>query len=81
MQENSSRGTDHGAAAPSFVIGSKVKAGLIGKHPKLDDLDDGDLKFHTDFRALYSSLLTNWLKWPVRPGVVDVTKPIDLFQT
>lgn len=80
VQENSSRGTDHGAAAPAFVIGSKVKAGLIGKHPKLDDLDDGDLKFHTDFRAVYSSLLTNWLKWPVQPGIAEKVGSVDLFQ-
>lgn len=81
VQENSSRGTDHGAAAPSFIIGNKVKAGLIGKHPKLDDLDDGDLKFHTDFRALYSSLLTNWLKWPVQPGIVDKAGSVELFNS
>lgn len=80
VQENSSRGTDHGAAAPAFVIGSKVKAGLIGKHPKLDDLDDGDLKFHTDFRAVYSSLLTNWLKWLVQPGIVDKVGSVELFK-
>jgi uncharacterized protein (DUF1501 family) len=80
VQENSSRGTDHGAAAPLFVIGSQVKAGLIGKHPKLDDLDDGDLKFHTDFRAVYASLLTNWLNWPAQPGLVEAKTPMDLFR-
>lgn len=80
VQENSSRGTDHGAAAPAFVIGNKLNAGLIGKHPKLDDLDDGDLKFHTDFRAVYSSLLTSWLKWPVQPGIVDKVGSVDLFK-
>ena len=80
VQENSSRGTDHGAAAPAFVIGSKVKAGLIGVHPRLDDLDDGDLKFHTDFRKVYSSLLTNWLKWPTQPGIVDAVGSVELFK-
>lgn len=80
VQENSSRGTDHGAAAPLFVVGSKVRAGLIGKHPRLDDLDDGDLKFHTDFRAVYASLLTNWLQWPVQPGLVEAKSPLELFR-
>lgn len=80
VQENSSRGTDHGAAAPLFVVGSKVKAGLTGQHPRLDDLDDGDLKFHTDFRAVYASLLTNWLKWPVQPGLVEAKAPLELFR-
>lgn len=79
VQENSSRGTDHGAAAPLFVVGSKVKAGLIGRHPRLDDLDDGDLKFHTDFRAVYASLLTNWLKWPAQPGLVETKTPVEMF--
>jgi uncharacterized protein (DUF1501 family) len=80
VQENSSRGTDHGAAAPLFVVGSKVKAGLIGAHPRLDDLDDGDLKFHTDFRAVYASLLTNWLKWPAQPGLFEAKLPLELFR-
>ena len=79
VKENSSRGTDHGAAAPAFVIGSKVQAGLIGKHPKLDDLDDGDLKFHTDFRAVYAGLLADWLRWPAQPGIVDPAGSIELF--
>ena len=34
---------------------------MVGKHPKLDDLADGDLKFHTDFRSVYASLLDGWL--------------------
>lgn len=80
VQENSSRGTDHGAAAPLFMIGTKIKAGLIGKHPSLSDLDDGDLKFHTDFRNVYASLLTNWLNWPIQPGLIDAAKPIELFK-
>jgi uncharacterized protein (DUF1501 family) len=80
VQENSSRGTDHGAAAPLFLVGTKVKAGLIGKHPELGDLDDGDLKFHTDFRSVYASLLTNWLKWPLQPGLVDAVKPMDILR-
>ena len=79
VQEKSRRGTDHGAAAPLFVVGSKVKAGLIGRHPRLDDLDDGDLKFHTDFRAVYASLLTNWLKWPAQPGLVETKTPVAMF--
>jgi uncharacterized protein (DUF1501 family) len=80
VQENSSRGTDHGAAAPVFVIGNQVKAGIIGPHPRLDDLDEGDLKFHTDFRAVYASLLTTWLKWPAQPALGEAIKPLELFR-
>jgi uncharacterized protein (DUF1501 family) len=61
VKENGSRGTDHGAASCMFVAGPKVTGGVVGKHPKLDDLADGDLKFHTDFRSVYATLLDNWL--------------------
>jgi uncharacterized protein (DUF1501 family) len=41
-----------------------VEAGVHGEHPSLEDLDEGDLKFHTDFRSVYSTLLENWLGVP-----------------
>src|SRR5207245_510059 len=52
--ENASSGTDHGAAAPMFVIGNKAKAGLLGKYPSLapSDLFQGDLKYNLDFRSV-----------------------------
>ena len=61
VQENGSRGTDHGAASCLFVAGPSVKGGVVGKHPSLADLDAGDLKFHTDFRRVYATLLDGWL--------------------
>jgi uncharacterized protein (DUF1501 family) len=61
VAENSSQGTDHGAAAPMFVMGGKVKGGLHGQTPSLTDLDDGDLKHTTDFRRVYATLLDRWL--------------------
>jgi uncharacterized protein (DUF1501 family) len=61
VKENGSQGTDHGAAAPVFLVGGKVKAGLVGEHPRLDKLDDGNLKHHTDFRTLYATILDQWL--------------------
>jgi uncharacterized protein (DUF1501 family) len=61
VQENNSRGTDHGAAACLFVAGPSVKGGVVGAHPSLEDLDAGDLKFHTDFRRVYATLLDGWL--------------------
>ena len=80
VEENASRGTDHGAAAPVFLVGSQVKPGLIGKHPSLTDLDDGDLKFHTDFRGVYAALLENWLGWPAAPILGDGFKPADILK-
>ena len=67
VKENGSQGTDHGAAAPMFVAGSPVRAGLHGDHPSLTDLEDGDLKFHTDFRQVYASLLEDWLGTSSQP--------------
>ena len=64
VQENGSLGTDHGAAGPVFFLrpqGAKGQAGLVGKLPSLSDLDDGDLKHHTDFRQVYATLLDRWL--------------------
>jgi uncharacterized protein (DUF1501 family) len=61
VQENDSRGTDHGAASCLFVAGPSVKGGVVGKHPSLADLDAGDLKFHTDFRRVYATQLDGWL--------------------
>jgi uncharacterized protein (DUF1501 family) len=61
VQENGSRGTDHGAASCLFVAGPAVKGGPLGQHPSLSDLDSGDLKFHTDFRSVYATLLDKWL--------------------
>lgn len=59
--ENASGGTDHGAAAPMFLIGSRVKGGLYGPNPNLKDLADGDLKFAIDFRQVYATTLDNWM--------------------
>ncbi len=54
-------GTDHGTAAPLFVVGNGVIGGLIGDDPDLDDLDpDGNLRMRYDFRQVYASLLTQW---------------------
>ena len=65
--ENASAGTDHGAAAPVFLTGPVSTPGLVGEHPSLDDLDDGDLKFHTDFRRIYAAILENWLGLAAAP--------------
>lgn len=58
--ENGSGGTDHGTAAPHFVMGGKVKGGLYGQQPSLTSLDNNDLRFTTDFRDLYVNALEWW---------------------
>lgn len=61
--ENQSGGTDHGTAAPLFVMGSQLKNPLVGTAPKLDLPDPkSDLQHSTDFRAVYATLLDRWLQ-------------------
>jgi uncharacterized protein (DUF1501 family) len=59
--ENDSAGTDHGTAAPLFIMGSKVKGGLFGESPNLNLERNSDLKFTTDFRQIYGTILDRWL--------------------
>ena len=59
-QQNASNGTDHGKAAPHFVLGGRVKGGLLGERPNLASLDAGDVPATTDFRSLYNAVLGNW---------------------
>lgn len=81
VEENASAGTDHGAAAPMFLAGKKVKAGLVGEHPSMTDLENGDLKFHTDFRTVYAAVLENWLKWPSKEVLGETWTPADVLAT
>lgn len=62
--ENQSRGTDHGTAAPLFVLGAKVKGGLHGTAPSLQLQKNQDLQFSTDFRNVYATMLDRWLACP-----------------
>jgi uncharacterized protein (DUF1501 family) len=61
VAENASRGTDHGEAAPVFLAGGAVRGGVYARHPSLDDLDNGDVKYTTDFRSIYATVLDRWL--------------------
>jgi uncharacterized protein (DUF1501 family) len=62
VRANASNGTDHGTAGPMFVLGDGVRGGMHGQQPSLTDLDQGDLKFHVDFRSVYATLLKNVLQ-------------------
>jgi uncharacterized protein (DUF1501 family) len=54
-KQNASGGTDHGTAAPLFVMGGDVKGGLYGAYPSLGDLQDGDLRHTVDFRSVFAT--------------------------
>jgi uncharacterized protein (DUF1501 family) len=79
VAENGSRGTDHGTAAPVFAIGGGVKGGLYGSQPSLDALDNGNLRYTTDFRGVYTTVLEQWLKRPAAPILGAGFTPVPLL--
>ena len=77
-RENLSGGTDHGSACPVFLLGDGLKPGLHGAYPSLEDLDQDNLKFTTDFRSIYAGLLRDALRIDPKPVLGDHT-PLELF--
>jgi uncharacterized protein (DUF1501 family) len=69
INENGSQGTDHGAAGMMMAIGGAVRGGIYGTAASLDPNPDnptlensgGDVRFETDFRAVYAKVLDAWL--------------------
>lgn len=67
-QENGSNGCDHGAAGTAFVIGKRVRQGLIGEFPGLKAfgstdsglMRDGNLRATSDYRGVLSALIEQW---------------------
>jgi uncharacterized protein (DUF1501 family) len=82
VQENGSRGTDHGAGSCLFVAGPRVAGGLVGEHPSLaaEQLDSGDLRHHTDFRRVYASLLDHWLGCDSKAALGGTFEPLPLIR-
>jgi uncharacterized protein (DUF1501 family) len=78
-EENGSAGTDHGAAGCAFVIGAKAKGEMVGEFPGLATLDANDnVRVTSDFRAMYCSLLEQWLgqdAGPIIPGASGFARP------
>jgi uncharacterized protein (DUF1501 family) len=76
--ENGSGGTDHGTAAPLLIVGGAVRGGLYGEAPSLANLEDGNLRYTTDFRSVYSTVLARWMGADPTPAVLG-TYPIIPF--
>ena len=73
--ENGSAGTDHGTAAPHFVIGGQVQGGIYGSAPSLADLDEnGNLRYSVDFHSLYRTLAEKW--WGISAPFLDSGYPL-----
>ena len=58
--ENHTDGTDHGTAAPHFIMGGAVQGGILGNHPDLGARVEGDIQFTMDYRAVYERVLSDW---------------------
>ena len=71
--------TDHGTSAPMFLVGDAVRSGLHGVAPHLSRLDDGDLKYSTDFRSVYATVLKNWLGVQPEPILSGSFETLDLI--
>jgi uncharacterized protein (DUF1501 family) len=69
ITENGSAGTDHGAASVMLAMGGGVRGGIFGTAPNLriatdnPTLENGglDVKYETDFRAVYAKVIDSWL--------------------
>jgi len=71
VQDNGG-GTDHGTAAPMFVIGGNNRGKVIGENPNLVNLDNGDLVHNIDFRSVYASLLKDKFAFdPKKIGIAN----------
>ena len=70
VAENGNRGTDHGHGNAMLVLGGPVRGGEVyGRWPGLDveqRCEGRDLAITTDFRDVFSEVLTSHL------GVVDL---------
>ncbi len=62
IKSNASGGTDHGAAAPLFYFGHKVKGGIFGDNPQIpaSATVNDNVPMQHDFRSVYSSILQHW---------------------
>jgi uncharacterized protein (DUF1501 family) len=82
VNENGSKGTDHGSGSCLFVAGPAAKGGAVTKHPGLrpEDLDSGDVKWSTDFRRVYATLLDRWLGCDSRTVLADKFDHLDLLK-
>lgn len=74
--ESNESGTDHGAGGLMMAMGSSVIGGMRGEFPGLTTLDRGDLRVTTDFRAVYSSVVSEWLGGD--PGAIIPGGPFPL---
>ncbi|MGL4745386.1 MAG: DUF1501 domain-containing protein [Dermatophilaceae bacterium] len=79
VKANASDGTDHGTASVVLAVGSRVNGGHHGEPPSLTDLDDGDLKATTDFRAVYAEVAEKVLRVDPERVIPEPKKPLGIL--
>ena len=79
VDENGSRGTDHGEASPLFLIGGGVKGGLYGTPPDLGATNMGNVRYGVDFRSVYATVLERWLGRPSAPVLNGEFRPLPVL--
>jgi len=66
VKQNGTRGTDHGRASCSFILGNDVNGGIVHGNIQplaVENLEDGrDLAVTTDFRSVFSEVASSHLK-------------------
>jgi uncharacterized protein (DUF1501 family) len=82
VAENGSQGTDHGEAAPLFIMGAAIKSGFHGSAPDLrrEKLSRGDVAYQLDFRRIYATMLKDWLKADDVKVLGKKFEPLALFK-
>ena len=81
VRDNGS-GTDHGSGGVAFAIGERVKGGLYGEYPSLEQNrleDGGDLLHNLDFRSVYSTIMEGWLGLDPAPIVGGNFEKVDFL--
>jgi uncharacterized protein (DUF1501 family) len=78
LAQNASGGTDHGTAGPVLVVGQSVKGGFHGDEPSLARLDNGNLRFTTDFRSVFATMLAGVVGVDPRVAFDRAVPTIDL---
>ena len=79
IEENASRGTDHGEASPLFLIGGGVRGGVYGTYPDLGNTSIGNVRFTTDFRNVYATVLERWLGRPSQTVLRGAFTPLPML--
>ena len=62
-----------------FLAGGRLRGGLVGEHPKLDDLVGDAPRSHTDFRRVFATVLEDWLQFDSRDVLAGTYDTLELF--